>query len=215
MQNGFVENSVTNGRKNVSTFISPVPTPWHTPQSIKSQFYTYCSLESFQIWCRVEGEGQFAHKYKFVPDVYLCGSLDWRSRIGLEFCLQKLPRNHRLLLITFIHAVPRHSDGEVRGFLWRRQVLALSSSIRYRRMGHEGVGEKPEKGKAERTSWENKIPWMKTWREEQEPNPGSFLSWMGEGAVAPILALYFCFCFLEINSNPLEDDDASLAALSM
>lgn len=110
----------------------------------------------------VEGEGQFPHKYKSASDVYLCRCLDWRSRIGLQFCLQKLPRNHRLLLNTFIHTVPRHSDVEVIGFLWRRQLLALLSSIMYRRMGNEEVSEKPEKEKAEKTSWENKITWMKT-----------------------------------------------------
>lgn len=49
----------------------------------------------------------FPHKYKFASDVYLCRWFDCRSRIGLPFCLQKLPGNHLLLLNTFIHTAPK------------------------------------------------------------------------------------------------------------
>ena len=39
MQKDFVENRVTNRCKNVTTFISPILTHLHAPQSIKNQFH--------------------------------------------------------------------------------------------------------------------------------------------------------------------------------
>lgn len=46
----------------------------------------------FKFNVRLRVKDNCSHKYKFSGDVYLCRWFDCRSRIGLQFCLQELPK---------------------------------------------------------------------------------------------------------------------------
>lgn len=107
MQNDFVENWVTNGCKKVTTFISSILTHLHIPQALKTNSTCNKAWKFFKFNVGLRAKDNFSHKYKFACDVYFCRWFDYRSRIGLQFCLQELPGNHLLLLNTFIRTAPK------------------------------------------------------------------------------------------------------------
>lgn len=107
MQNGCVENWVTNGCKNVTTFISSFPLTYTHLKALQTNSTCNKAWKFFKFNVGLRAKDNFPHKYKFASDVHLCRWFDCKSRIGLQFCLQELPWNHLLPLNVFIHTAPK------------------------------------------------------------------------------------------------------------
>lgn len=105
IQNDSVEKWVTNGCKNVTTFISSSLTYAHL-KALKTNSTCNKAWNIFKFNVGLRAKDSSPHKYEFASDVYLCRRFDWRSRIGLQFCLLELPGTH-LLLNVFVHTAPK------------------------------------------------------------------------------------------------------------